>query len=208
MACASGLSSLVGMKRQRDLVDEARQKPVGAAHHRVLLVDCRRDAERARGDDGRQRGIAAKADHRPRLQAQQHAQRAGIADAEPGEGGSDGDGRAAGERGGRNAMNGAGGKVAAIFLSPHVGGELDGISRGAEAPGRARPRGTDGRPCRQRRAGSAGRSSHLLRGSLARLGAGFAFGFARGIARQAPGNRPSPRQPEDKAHGQRHGEQR
>ena len=105
-------------------------------------------------------------------------------------------------------MNGAGGKVAAIFLGAHVGGELDRIAaalkllaergRGKQMAARAASGEQDG----------AGRSSHLLRGSFACPRAGGAFGFARGAPRQASGHRPFPRQPEDKAHGQRHGEQR
>src|SRR5262245_4976089 len=59
-----GAEQLGRLKRQRDLVHEAREEPVGTAHDRVLLVDCSRDFQRACGDDRGKRGIAAKADHR------------------------------------------------------------------------------------------------------------------------------------------------
>ena len=100
-------------------------------------------------------------------------------------------------------MNGAGGKVAAIFLRAHVGGELDRITAalkllaergsGKQMSARAASGEQDG----------AGRSSHLLRG--------FAWcgrAFSLGASRQASGHRPFPRQAEDEAHGQRHGEER
>src|SRR5262249_34902642 len=44
-----GAKQLGRLERQRNLVDEARQQPVGAAHDRVLLVDCGRDFQRVRG---------------------------------------------------------------------------------------------------------------------------------------------------------------
>ena len=48
---------------RRDRIDAARDQPVDAAQHRVLLVQRGRDALRERGEQRRQRGIAAEADH-------------------------------------------------------------------------------------------------------------------------------------------------
>ncbi len=47
--------------------DEGREEPVGAAHHRVLLVDHGAPALGGGGQEGGQGGIAAEADHHRRL---------------------------------------------------------------------------------------------------------------------------------------------
>ena len=66
----------------RDGVDPRRKKPVGASHHRVLLVDQRGDLAQRRRQHRRDGRIAAKADHRRWPHAREQAQALHGADAE------------------------------------------------------------------------------------------------------------------------------
>jgi hypothetical protein len=58
-----------------DRVDPAGHQPIDASKHRILFVNQGRDAVALRGEQGRQRRIAAEADHRGRLERLVHAGR-------------------------------------------------------------------------------------------------------------------------------------
>ncbi len=81
--------------------------------------------EHARGDDRRQRRIAAEADDGARVDLLEQTQRADEADAEAGEGLDHGNRAAARQRRRRDAVNGARRELDAIFLGADVGRELD-----------------------------------------------------------------------------------
>ena len=119
-------------ERQRHAIGEARQEPVGPPHHRVLLVDRGGDAERARGHDRRQSGIAAEADHRQGIDLAQQVARLQIAVEQTAEGLRHGHRRAAGEGGRRDEMDGARRKFALVLFHALIGRELDLVAAALE----------------------------------------------------------------------------
>ena len=107
-----------------------RKRAVGAAQHRVLLVQRRRDLAQARSDQRREGRIAAEADHGAGLDLAHQPERGGDAAREhPAPPGRRRGSSGPAERGRRDAVGRARGKAGAVAVAAHVGDEIDGDER-------------------------------------------------------------------------------
>ena len=117
-------------KALRDGIDARGEKAVGAADHRIARAGSVGTRKMRRGEHGRHGRIAAEADDGARASSGRSASaRPDV----PAASASSGRARATREpprrRGGGDDMDGAGGKIAAVFAPRAIGDEFDGDSR-------------------------------------------------------------------------------
>ena len=112
-------------KAAGDPGDAGTQESVGPSHHRVLLMQDGRNPEQRRGQQRRHGRIAAEADHGARPDGSELQKRGRKPGAERERGARLGERAGVGGRRGRKGVNGAGGKIAAVFERPAVGREFD-----------------------------------------------------------------------------------
>ena len=149
-------------KAAGDAVDAGAQKPVGPAHHRVLLMQDARNSQEPGGEERRHGRIAAEADDRPRPDGSQLQKRGRKPSAKGDRGARLGERARVRGRRRRKGVDGAGGKIAAVFERPAVGRELDfhpplGERGGQRGRGKEMAAGAAGREQdRARRAHSSG----------------------------------------------------
>ena len=154
MAASAPLSS---GKPRSDQGDPWAEKAVGAAHHRVLLVQDARNPQQGGGDQRRHRRIAAEADDGPWLDASELDQRRGDAEAERRCRLRLAEKASARRRRGRKSMDGAGGKIPTVFQRAVIRRKLDlhASPRQGGGEGGRRKEMPAGPACRQKDAGVA-----------------------------------------------------